>query len=388
MKKIITFLLITLGLFCCSGTAYAKWQIQFDAKANRVMRLGGNTLRGNFATKEQCLDYWRSRSSFEQNHSKCVGCDEQNSSQTHQGMRRSRFQDNNIRQKQLREEAEHQQMIRQQKQKEEQSRAEFYQGKKKMLRQLKGGSSGGGLNLKGGETKLVLKSGNAPAKNQGSASKDQLQQAEQRLTELRTDVKAMQSALQLYQDGLMNNVSTLDQQADEITKRSNDLLYDGIQYIFSVASDRFMKSKSKSIFTEPRKKKYEDFIKTINNLKEIKEKEEQISWLINTPNDTNKLIGGAEMLAKDSLKNIADNKLGLDDIPLWKHVKMNYKAWSSVGKVCVSWMKINDNKQGIADYSRAVKTISLHMQMTVEEINCLKECMAESNNGCVKKCSQ
>jgi hypothetical protein len=73
MKKLDVILLITLALFCFSGTAYAQYQIQFDAEANRVMHLGGNTLRGNFATKKACLDYWKSRSAFERNHSKCVG---------------------------------------------------------------------------------------------------------------------------------------------------------------------------------------------------------------------------------------------------------------------------------------------------------------------------
>lgn len=73
MKKIKTFLFIALGFFCCGGIVYAQWQIQFDAEADRVLRLGGNTLRGNFATKAQCRNYWRSRPDFQQNHSECVG---------------------------------------------------------------------------------------------------------------------------------------------------------------------------------------------------------------------------------------------------------------------------------------------------------------------------
>lgn len=169
MKKLDVFLLITLALFCFSGTAYAKCQIQFDAEADRVMHLGGDTLRGNFATKQECIDYWKSRPAFERAHSKCVGCDEQNSSRRLQGRRRGVSQDNNIRQMKLREEAKQQQMIRQQKQKEQQARAEFEQDKKGMITQLKGGSGGEGLSLKGREGTLALKSGNVSTANQGAA---------------------------------------------------------------------------------------------------------------------------------------------------------------------------------------------------------------------------
>ena len=370
MKKIKTFLLITLGLFCCSGIAYAQWQIQFDAEADRVLRLGGNTLRGNFATKAQCRNYWRSRPAFERNHSKCVGCDEQNSSQTQQGRIRSRFQDNNVRQKQLRKEAEHQQMIRQQKQKEEQSRAEFYQGKKKMLTQLKGGSGEEGLNLKGGGGALALKSANAPAKNQGSASEDQLQQAEQRLTELRDDVKTMQFALQLYRDGLLKNVTSLDRQSREIENMSDKILIDGIKYFRSIAPSRFLKSKFKFV-SKGRQKKYEDFIELV---KQLKEEKDLLSWLVNSPNDTKKLIEGADMLAGDVL-------------PGWEHVKMNFKAWSAAGKECVAWLEINRVNRGTENYSLEIKAISLRMKRTVAEINCMKRCMAESAVGCIQKCS-
>ena len=59
---------------------------------------------------------------------------------------------------------------------------------------------------------------------------------------------------------------------------------------------------------------------------ENNDKGELVSRLINSPKDITILIEGTEMLAEDSL----------DKLPVWKHVKMNYKAWSSVGKMCVS----------------------------------------------------
>jgi hypothetical protein len=379
MKKIKTFLLIALGLFCCSGTAYAEWQIQFDAEADRVLRLGGSTLRGNFASKAQCRDYWNSRPAFEQNHSECVGGDEQNSSQTpqdnysqpQQDRRRGVSQDSNITKKKLREEAEHQQMIRQQKQKGKQSRAEFAQGKKEILTQLKGGSGGGDLKLKGSGRKLALKPGNVPTNNQPTARENELQQAEQRLTELRDDVKTMQFALQLYRDGLLRHVSSLDRQSREIGNMSDKILIDGIKYLLDNAKGGFLKSKFK-VGSKGQQKKYEDFIELV---KQLKEEKDLLSWLVNSPNDTKKLIEGADMLARDAL-------------PGWEHVKMNFKAWSAVGKECVAWQEINRLNRGTEDYSLEIKAISLRMKTTVEEINCMKRCMAESTVGCIQKCSR
>jgi len=204
MKRIKALLLITLGLFYFSGIAYARCQIQYNAEADRVLHLGGDTLRGNFATADECWAYWGSRPAFEQNHSKCVGCNEQNSSRTQQGsqpgvkylgkdsqgrphwsisgptnhtpeeeemIRRARRTKNPF------AALEAMKKERQQKQLEEarkgqQSRAEFEQGKKEMLTQLKGGSGGGGLILKGGGRTLALKPGNVAAANHGDEIKD------------------------------------------------------------------------------------------------------------------------------------------------------------------------------------------------------------------------
>lgn len=386
MKNIEVFLLIILGLFFCCGTAYAGCQIQFDSEADRVMHLGGSTLRGNFATKEQCLSYWRSRPPFEQNHSECVGCDEQDYSQPQQDwsnnnqIRQQRIREEAarqemIRQQKQREEAARQEMIRQQKQWEEQARVRFEQGKKKILKRLKGGSGGEGLRLKGSGSTLALKSGNVPTNDPCAGREKELQQAKQRLTELRDDVKAMQFALKLYRDGLLQNVSTLDQQANEIGDMSNKILADGIKYLGSVASGRFLTSKFK-FMSKGQQKKYDDLVKLVEELKEINEKKELLVWLANSPNDTKKLIDGAGMLADDALSKI----------PGWEHVKMNFNAWSTVGKECVAWLKINDANRGTANYSQEIKAISRRMKTKVQKINSLKQCMAQSSAGCIQKC--
>ena len=395
MKRLNILLFITLALFCFGTTAYAKCQIQYTGKAASMF---GSAPRGDFSSQEECQDYRKSRPPFEQNNSKCVGCDEQDSSQNQQNnssqplqdRRRRRFQDNNIRQEALREEAEYQETIRQQELKEQQIHEKFNQDKKEMITQLKGSgiSSSSSLKLKGGETKLALKTGNIPVNNQNSAGKENIRKAKQRLKVLKTDVSLMQSKLRFYQESLLKNVSTLDQQADEITKRNSKLLDDGAEYLLSVASARFLKLKSKSKFTEKMRKEYEEFLKVIEKYKEIKEAKKKIDWLVNTPNDANKLIDGAEMLAKNSLENIANELYDTEDIPLMNHVAINYKAWTSVGKACVNWIKIKDTNRSNDDYSMAIQDVSLQLQWAMEDINCLSQCVAESHDNCIKKCSR
>ncbi len=370
MKKLNVFLFVTLAFFCFDGIAFAACQIQYDSEADRVMYLGGNILRGNFATKQGCMDYWRSRPAFEQNHSECVGCDEQNYSQPLQNRRRN-ARDSSVRRQKQKEEAERQEMIRQQKLREEQSRAEFERGKREMLSGLKGGSGGGDLQLKGGETKLGLKAGNIPANNPCAGREKELQQAQQRLTELRDDVKTMQIALQLYRDGLLRRVSSLDQQSREIEDISDKILIDGIKYLRDSATGDFLKERFK-FKNKEQYKKYENFIELIEQLKTEKD---LLSWLNNSSKDRAKLIEGADLLAGTV-------------IPGWEHVKMNFRAWSDVGKECVAWLKINRLKRETEDYSMEINAISLRLKMKVKKINSLKQCMAESTAGCIQKCSQ
>ncbi|MBW2655704.1 MAG: hypothetical protein JRC91_12475 [Deltaproteobacteria bacterium] len=370
MKVLKKILSVVLAFFCFSGIAYARCQIQFDSEADRVMHLGGNTLRGNFATPEECDAYWRSRPTFEQNHSKCVGCDDQNYSQPLQNRRRN-ARDSSGRWQKQKEETERQEMIRQQKLREEQSRVEFERGKREMLSGLKGGSGGGDLQLKGGETKLGLKSGNVPANNPCAGREKELQQAQQRLTELRDDVKTMQIALQLYRDGLLRHVSSLNRQSREIEDISDKILIDGIKYLRDSATGDFLKARFK-FKNKDQYKKYENFIELIEQLKTEKD---LLSWLNNSSKDTTKLIEGADLLAGTV-------------VPGWEHVKMNIRVWSDVGKECVAWLKINRLKRETEDYSMEISAISLRLKMKVEKINSLKQCMAESTAGCIQKCPQ
>ena len=76
MKSCILLVAVcSLLVFFTADLALAEWQIQYDAEANRVLHLGGQTKRGSFATKEQCQAYWESQSYFERQHSRCVGYD-------------------------------------------------------------------------------------------------------------------------------------------------------------------------------------------------------------------------------------------------------------------------------------------------------------------------
>jgi hypothetical protein len=193
MRKLRVFLLTGLTLLCFSGTAYAEWQIDISEWARKVNYNYGNMRRGHFATKNEC-ERARVKMAREagdrmlERYSKCVGCDEQNSSRRKRGQRviiggptnRTPEEEEMVgrarRTRNPRATLEAMKKERQQKQldeqKEQQSRAEFEQGKKEMLTRFKGGSGGGGLSLKGSGGRLVLKSSNAPATKQSDAIKD------------------------------------------------------------------------------------------------------------------------------------------------------------------------------------------------------------------------
>ena len=199
----------------------------------------------------------------------------------------------------------------------------------------------------------------------------ELQQAEQRLTELRDDVGAMQLALKLYRDGLLQNMSSLDRRAHEVGAMSDKILMEGIDYLRDSATLGFLKSNFK-FSGKSQYKKYEDFIELVEQLKTEKD---ILSWLDESSTGTTKLIEGADLLAGSV-------------IPQWDHVKMNFRAWSTVAEECVAWRDINRYNRETDDYSRKVKAISLRMKTKVKEINCLKQCMAESIIGCTQKCSR
>ena len=78
MKARIIFL--AMLMLAGSRLAYAQYQIQFDSEADRVLFLGGETLRGNWCTRAEAEAYWNSQSQFEQDHSRIVGseCPKQN----------------------------------------------------------------------------------------------------------------------------------------------------------------------------------------------------------------------------------------------------------------------------------------------------------------------
>ena len=377
IKKIKSFLFITFVFLCFATTAYAKYQIQFDDEANRVMYMGGDTLRGNFDTKDECLSYQRSRTAFEQNHSECVGSDEQTSSQNNYSQPQQ-YDDTNY--KKMQQEAKYQEMLqqqrleehemlKQQKLKEMKMQALFDQGKKEMLVQLKGSSNSGGLKLKSGKKKLTLKSGIVPVDNCDSARKVELQQAQRRLTGLRVEVKTMQVALERYKNGLLKNVSNLDQQSIEIEKMSDKILSDGIEYISGTVTGKFLKSKFK-FMSKGQKKKYDDFMKLVEKYKDAKEKKDLLFKMATSPNDIKKLVMGADMLAENV-------------IPGWSHIKINFKAWSTVGKECAAWLNLNDTNRETQEYSLAIKAIALRMKSTVEDIDRLKRNMVKLTDACI-----
>ena len=153
--KTIFFAFIMLTV---SHLAYANWQVQFDSEADRVMHMGGDTLRGNFATKAQCQSYQNSRPDFEQKHSWCVGYDDSSNSGSTYTPSGSSQSGQTVEDQTVEQEGQGQtqeQIVK------ERQRA-FEAEKEKLRTGLKGGTSTGGTGLKTGTTALPLKgSGNS-----------------------------------------------------------------------------------------------------------------------------------------------------------------------------------------------------------------------------------
>jgi hypothetical protein len=83
MKKYIKSLFITLLIFATYVISpinvMAQWHIEFyTPEADRVLHLGGNTIRGNFASESEANAYWNSQPKFEKDNSRVVGPDHTN----------------------------------------------------------------------------------------------------------------------------------------------------------------------------------------------------------------------------------------------------------------------------------------------------------------------
>lgn len=157
-----------------SHLASANCQVQFDSEADRVLHLGGDTLRGNFATKAQCQAYQNSRPAFEQNHSYCVGCDDRSDSGSKvtppgssSGNRRGRGgnaaseaeQEKALKESREAYEAEQERTRKEQAEKEK--REAFDRGQNELRTGLKGGTSTSGTGLKTGTTLPLKGSGSS-----------------------------------------------------------------------------------------------------------------------------------------------------------------------------------------------------------------------------------
>ena len=68
-------ILLVIIMFTIPLIANAQYHIQFNSEADRVLRLGGDTLRGNWCTYPEAEAYYKSQSKFERDHSKIVGQD-------------------------------------------------------------------------------------------------------------------------------------------------------------------------------------------------------------------------------------------------------------------------------------------------------------------------
>lgn len=151
-----TTISLAIVILAITHSAFANWQVQFDSEADRVMHMGGDTLRGNFATEAQCQAYQSSRSGFEQNHSRCVGDgggSDSGSTNTPSGSsstNRARRGGGDTASQANQESAS-------QAQAEREKQQAFDRGQNELKAGLKGGTSTGSAGLKTGTAALPLK---------------------------------------------------------------------------------------------------------------------------------------------------------------------------------------------------------------------------------------
>jgi hypothetical protein len=165
--KTILFVILMLTV---PWLAYAQYHIQFDSEADRVLYLGGVTLRGSWCTRAEAEAYQKSRPEFEQSHSWIVGndCPRQSSTGNSSGSSSANRDRGNMSTKEIKERA-----AEKERQKEiEAERQEAFDRAKNELRMfLKEGTSAGVPDLKTYTTALPLK-GSDGLKTYDAAAKE------------------------------------------------------------------------------------------------------------------------------------------------------------------------------------------------------------------------
>jgi len=199
----------------------------------------------------------------------------------------------------------------------------------------------------------------------------EIEKARKRIARLRDDVKEIQFALQLYRDGLLRNASGLESERRKISKMSDKILVDGVEYMKGGAFSGLLKTNFKYL----NKAKYEKYENIIDHVEHLQTEKDIIAWMDSKSGEMGNLIEGADLLASTV-------------IPGWDHIKMNFKAWSTVARECSSWRRINRLNRETGKYARAVEDLAMRMKSKVREIDCLKQCMDSSIVGCVERCSK
>gem|GEM_PF-4918057 len=198
---------------------------------------------------------------------------------------------------------------------------------------------------------------------------DELVKAQQRLQILEDDVAAIQFALQLYRDALLRNSSGLDAQAREVTAMSDKIILDGVDYLKDAVAGKLVKD----LLKHAKKDQAETIEAFAELIEQAKTETEAAKWLAGLADRTSTLIKGADILAGAV-------------VPGWEHVKMNAKAWATVGKECLAWREINRLNRETDQYAAEVARLSARLKIKMEEITCLKRCLGETLVGCTSEC--
>lgn len=197
----------------------------------------------------------------------------------------------------------------------------------------------------------------------------ELVKARQRLQTLEDDVAAIQFALKLYRDALLRNSAGLDAQAKEVSAMSDKIILDGVDYLKDAVAGKLLKD----LLKHARKDQAETIEEFAELLEQAKTETEAAQWLAGLPDRTSTLIKGADILAGAV-------------VPGWEHVKMNAKAWATVGKECLAWREINRLNRETNQYAAEVARLSNRLKIKMEEISCLKHCLEETLVGCTDGC--
>lgn len=420
--EFIKLLLAMALVFFVSGTVYAEWQIEYDETAARVLYLGENRRRGNFATCAECEKYRTSRPQFEVMHSSCVGYDSPAAAPSRAPAARPRRTTpsyNNdreyrraLKEQQRRENEELRRAKEQQKEeqrKEAERRLEFEKNKMELLGTMKGVSSHG-LKLKSSaSSESLLKLKGAGTVRAGSAApraytEKQIQEARKRILKLQWKVMGIQTLLRQFSRTLMTNSSEFETWQNTVDESYRNVLDNSKDYVLGlfieknlfgslkgVRKDAFGKLERITRSSDPKIRRWlakelggrridpKQFEKVVK----LGLAEGDFAGLLATDDNAEKYLN-ALILTSDLLEIVEKDVPGGN---LFQHARMIGSTYADLASICYSWFSINRLTRENEKYAREVSSLSFRMREAMKEMKCLEHCLDNYSDRCMEKCA-